>query len=539
MKRNTRCFCIWVVLCLLLSGCNTTSPKETTPTGPTVSTPETAEPSNSPPDPIISCQQLPKVVSNPKNLPVLKWVCLTERPYGGGVRTWNETAGVELNQMLEARNMPFRVQFILLTMDQWLLNSDWFSRPEAKAALADADLIYGMMTSADMQTHLLPITQYAKGTAEPSLKSAVPHKYNWLNGMVDHQIYGIPTTVPQAYAGGWIIKPETLIVYGLSEGAFGEDFCKMDGVFSQIYSKNGHRPFLYLPDTSIYQSGNSEIGQAVSSFPGVLADLITQRYKGIGACFAIDCFAQIPTVVNALETDRIREVQQAIARYTAAGYVTEDRELAQLQYCTVFSDTKYYNHSGSLVIPNTRTVFHHTDPGGMLCGLSRYTRHKEEALSLLKLIAEDTEFRMQLFYGKEGRDHIIQDGYYVITVYDDGSSYSLDFLSPLSYFSGLTANSETANFLSPGTENWSLLTCDGKDTLEAYRAVLDSSILPHPVVFDYAAFGNELKAMEIVYKKYFPAFSTLTQAQYDQMLLELEAAGSKKILTALQQQLAH
>ena len=537
MAKRKSWLCLCLVLALILVGCGNIEPQQSTPDNTTISVPEITEPTPTEPEPVITCQYLPQEIENPENLPVLKWVCLTERPYGGGVRTWNETAATELNQMLADKNMPFRVQFVLLTMDQWLLNSNWFSRPEAKMELEDADLVYGMMTATDMQEYLLPITEYVKGTAEPSLKNSVPHQYNWLIGTVSDEIYGIPTALNQAYAGGWIVNAELLNECGLTEDSFSMGFAEMDDGFAQIYTKNGNKPFLYLTNASIRIDGNAEIGQIVSTCPSVLSDIISQQYKGIGASFAIDYSSETPVVVNTLETNYTREVQQAIAGYIAAGYVTNDLKQAQLQYRTVFGNSNYTDESGNLVIPNTTAVFHHTSAGGMLSGLSANTQHKEEALSLLNLIAENEEFRIQLFYGMKGRDYTVTKGYYEIAKYGDGSSYSLDFLSPLSYFSGLTANKETANFLSPGTENWSLFTYDGKNTLETYQGVLDNSILSYPIIFDYSGFESELKAMEAVYEKYFPDFSNLTEEQYDQMLQELEIAGSKKVLDALQKQL--
>lgn len=537
MKRIKRYLCFCFALALMLCGCGSIVPQQSTPGDTTISVPEITEPEPTEPDPVITCQYLPRAVEYSDDLPVLKWVCLTERSFGGGVRVWNETAAVELNQMLAEMDMPFRVQFVLLAMDQWLLNSNWLSRPEAKRELEAADLICGMMTAADMQKYLLPITEYAKGAAEPSLKNSVVHEYNWFSGTVEDQIYGIPISLQQAYAGGWIIKPEMLTACGLNEASFSGDFCEMDDVFLQIYRENGNKPFLYLTNSAMLRTGNAEIGQTVSVYPSVLADIISQQYKGAGSSFAIDYSLEAPAVINTLETNYTRKVQQAIARYTAAGYVTNDFKQVQLEYDTVFADFKYRSNSGKLVIPNTPAVFHHTNPGGMLSGVSVNTQHKEEALSLLNLIAEDKEFRMQLFYGREGRDYTVADGYYEIRRYEDGSTYSLDFLSPLSYFSGLTSDKETANLLSPGTENWSLFSCDGKDLLETYQTVLDKSILSYPVAFNYAAFENELKALEAVYEKYFPDFGRLTGEQYEQMLQELENAGSRKILDALQKQL--
>ena len=76
---------------------------------------------------VISCQYLPQAVDNPQNLPILKWVCLTDGLRGGTNRVWNEAAVQELNQMLAERDMPFRVQFVMMTMSEWLMDTNWFS----------------------------------------------------------------------------------------------------------------------------------------------------------------------------------------------------------------------------------------------------------------------------------------------------------------------------------------------------------------------------------------------------------------------------
>ena len=65
---------------------------------------------------------------------------------------------------------------------------------------------------------------------------------------------------------------------------------------------------------------------------------------------------------------------------------------------------------------------------------------------------------------------------------------------------------------------------------------MDRSILTDPVAFDYTGFEQELAAMEAVYEKYFPAFSRLTEQQYGEMLRQLEAAGSERILEAFKRQ---
>lgn len=519
-------------LAVLLAGCGNQPTEETVPSEPYAATEQT-DPAATEPEPNITLQYLPGRVEAPEGVTVLKWVCLTERPYGGGVRTWNEKAAIEFNRLLAERSMPFRVQFLLFTMDQWLLNSDWFSRPEVQEVLADADLIYGMVTDENMPRYLLPITEYATGAKEPSLEIAVPHPYNWCIGMVGDEIYGIPTVLQQASAGGWIAEPSFFSTHGLNEADFIKDFYEMDEMFARIYRENGNRPFLYLPKDSVLRVGNEALGETVTVFPGVLHPHISQGYKAAGACFAVSVADGDPRVVQLLETNGARQAQKAMARYLEAGYTTNDPAAAQLRYGTVFGDRPHTDSAGNIVIPNTVTVFHATQPGGVMTGVSAGTQHKEAALSLLNLIAADESLRLRLFYGKEGRDYTVTDGCYTIRIYEDGSSYSMDFLSPLSYFSGMAADPMTANLLSPGTENWTLFSYDTKGLLETYQGILDRSILTEPVCFDYTGFEKELAAMEAVYEKYFPTFSKLTEQQYGEMLRQLEAAGCKRISEAL------
>ena len=90
---------------------------------------------------------------------------------------------------------------------------------------------------------------------------------------------------------------------------------------------------------------------------------------------------------------------------------------------------------------------------------------------------------------------------------------------------------------SPGTENWNFVQYNGKTLIQSYQELLDESVLSYPVVFDYSGFEDELKAIETVCLEYFPEFTALTETQYNQMLKELEDAGSQKIVEALQKQL--
>ena len=510
-----KCYlCFLISLALILGGCVNVKPQESAPDNTTIFVPEITEPEPTEPDPVITCQYLPQEVDNPENLPVLKWVCLTERPYGGGVRTWNETAAIELNQMLADKNMPFRVQFVLFAMDVWLTDSNWFSRPETQNALKNADLIYGMMTAEEMQNYLQPITEYVQADAASSLLQAVPHSLNWLSGTVEGEVYGIRTIPAQSWANGWVIAPEVFDTYDLSADDFTGNFWEMDKVFQKIYAQNGNKPFLYNNNGKFLSTEASDPKAIDDYFPSTIYDLINNIYFDAGAIFGIDYSGQTPKIVNKLDTETVRNIQNALMRYIEAGYITDQAAKAVVHYGSVAGAHTYTRGQGETVIPVTTPVFKATRANGYMSGISANTQNRECALFLLKLIVEDNEVAVQLFFGKEGRDYTIENGYYTLQTQADGTSYSLDFISPLSYFCGMTSDKMTADMRSPGTENWNFVQYNGKTLLRSYQELLDESVLSYPVVFDYSGFEDELKAIETVCLEYFPEFTALTETQY-------------------------
>jgi hypothetical protein len=171
MKRRLLVVILTIVLLLSLAACNkktisssgatTTHPDDipptdeyTTSTLPPETEPEVAFQTN--------VQLLPETVENPEDFPVLKWVCLTEMMLGGGLRAWNEMAAIELNQMLAEKNMPFRVQFILMTSDQYYGEWEWLKQEGIPELLAEADLIAHRQIAEDsrhqkQRDHLIPV----------------------------------------------------------------------------------------------------------------------------------------------------------------------------------------------------------------------------------------------------------------------------------------------------------------------------------------------------------------------------------------------
>ena len=256
----------------------------------------------------------------------------------------------------------------------------------------------------------------------------------------------------------------------------------------------------------------------------------------------MDYSLETPAVVNYTETTTTQKILEAAARYTAAGYSTEDTN-AKLRYTSIYGDSIYTNpqNNGEIRIPVTASYFTGTTPEGFVSGVAAVSEHQEAAVSLLSLIAQDEAFRMQLFYGKEGRDYTVTDGYYKLTKQENGSNYSLDFLSPLSYFCGLTQKPGDLSLSSPGTNNSHFVALDGKTPLQTYQEILDNSVCSYPIQFDFTGHAQELAAIEELFQeKYQPLFlkSGITEALRQQLVADLKAAGSDKILAELQRQLA-
>ena len=497
-------------------------------------------------------QSLPEEVENPEGLPVLKWVCLTEYHFGGRDRCWNEEAMHEINKMLEQRGLPFRIQFIMLTHPKY--DNEWLSKPGVLELLADADLIFADLSAEEMTKYLSPITRYINGSAEPSLEYAVPHSINWRRATVDGEVYGIPTVANQAYVMAWNVGAGILEKYGLKATEFSADIEKMETLFARIYAQNGNRPFLYAREGHMNYL-LSEYGIQNATYPVILSPVIDSACQRIGSCFALDLSSGTPKVVSTLELDYIRAWQQAILRFRDAGYVTKDPHLAEISLCTDGTDCVYTTSDGSVRIPVGAPVFPYETAYGMVSGISASSDNQEAAVTLLSLIASDEEFRMQLLYGEEGRDYTIEDGFYTITQQADGTNYSLDFLSPLSYFCGLTANPDSGFMPSPGTANLSFPERNGKTKLETYQETLDHSTAFLPIVFDFSGLKTELSQIDELMRQYFAIFTNNVQIEddpktsedefvprmdeenYQIMLAKIKAAGGDKIQAELQRQL--
>ncbi len=485
-----------------------------------------------------SIQYLPGNVENPEGLPVLKWVFIMENMD----RLWTEEAVIELNGMLADKYMPFRVQFAVLMSGYSgsvitggpYADYDLLGSAEAQEELKDADLIFGYMTPNEMQELLAPITDYVKGDAQPTLRNSVAHKRNWLTTTVEGEIYGIAQHNVLYGYNGWYVDKSLMEKAGLTPADFQHDFWEMDEVFAKLYQANGNKPFMphICQGTAISFSNISNMGKVLATpLPTNIDDVVNRLYQTIGVCFAIENNAEAPTVVNLAE--KIRFLQEAMIRYADAGYCGEDVYSVHYGSMGILQmEDGPIEENGIIYIPIARDRFDSLfgkDWFGTN-GIAAVSQHKEEAVQLLHLLAEDEAFRNQFLYGKEGRDYTVADGEIIPVRVADGTYYSMaDACKGYTRFSN-------------------------KEELQKYRDSLDTApAVNYPIAFDYTAFEEELNEIGRILGKYYWIFYNnepvydkkgekiiipeMTPELYDEMLQELKDAGSDEIMAELQQQL--
>ena len=238
--------------------------------------------------------------------------------------------------------------------------------------------------------------------------------------------------------------------------------------------------------------------------------IISNHFQLAGSCYAIDYSGDKPVVVNYLDTDYIRNTQAALLRYQEAGYIASQTQPYLIHYSNVFADFPY-TYEGITYISTEPVQFSNTDFGGYMTGLSKNAQNTDAALTLLSLIANDSTVRQQLLFGT--------------TEETIGANRFLSFLSPY----GSLRNSTTGSFERPAAE--------GLTQLETHQQILDRSILQLPITFDFSAVETETAAVNKVLMTAFNSFSQLTEAEYNQMLSDIKAAGGDRIQAELQRQL--
>ncbi len=477
----------------------------------------------------VAVQVLPGTVDNSDGLPVLKWVCMVDSLMYPGDKPMNEAAVVEFNQMLADKNLPYRVQFtVLSTSGYFVWPEEWFSHPDVLKELEDADLIFGYCTAREMEQWMAPLTDHIYGNAQPTLAGAMPDPLNWYSYEANGEIYGIPYCVYPAYGQGWSVEPEFMEKYDLTAEDFSGNFWEMDELFAEIYEKNGNQPFIassldggsYCVDMNRTQNW-MVIGNAFN-------DSTFQK-----ACLTLtfDLQAEKLTVVNFLETDVFHNVYEAILRYEEAGYFMRYSEgnlegsddvrfgvrIDSTEPYLNTSYNEYYIPYGPLGL----TVQSHF----WLTGISAKSAHAEEALSLLEQIMVDDALRLQLCYGKEGRDYILEDGAYTRVTQEDGSWYCMEHLSPQAALIDFTTGKQS------------------EELAEAQRKnVSQASFAYCPIVFDYSGLEEELTAIGVVLGDYYPMYSPVQydmyyEEYYPEMLEKLEEAGMSTVIAEMQRQL--
>jgi len=489
-------------------------------------------------------QLLPEVVDNPENLPVLKWVCFMFAGMGDNC-VWTEDAVIEFNQMLADRKLGYLVQLVVYTADKYhnpylgfLIN-----HPDVRQEdLQTADIIYGKINEEKVKELLMPITDYATGSAEPSLKNTVTHKAYWDYVTRDGEIYGVPTEKRGPTTLGWIVDKDLMKDVGLTDADFQKNFWEMDEVFEKI-KNSGYNRFVTWGYDALNQTTSGRVGEVPSHFPKWAQYVLDKRYNRCGSVFGID--EETGKVVNILDTETARTFQQAANRYSKAGYLTDENNggvIGKIDFAKVFAyepcDTLRGNRR---IIPAgmlTSYMLDKSTPTSMN-GITKNSQRKEEALNLLKLLSEDEELMMQFSFGKEGRDYTLdEDGCYLLKRDRDSSAdyfYYMGHLVLASYFAGFVISKESAYV--PNMMRWDDSSYENKSTLESDRELWEhNAAFRCEVVLDYSGFINEAVAIQNLCKARFSGFSTMTPEKYDQMIADFNSAGADRILASLQKQ---
>lgn len=513
MKKRTQVLALLLTLLLILgvSGCGEK------PVNPTVSSTGTTFPAPTT-EPFreveVKCQTVPATLDNPDSLPVLNWVCIA--PFHSAY-TVRESAADSMNQALADRNIPFRVQFQVLTVQDSNDSLMMFRQPQVQELFAKADLIYTPMWDESMYTYLQPITQYVTGSAFPSLSHTVPTDYHWIMTRYKGEIYGIPGSPGVVIGNGWNVD-EGLVQEDLVEldDFQGKRFWEMDDVFAELYGKNGNRPFLYLHGDGVITHTTSKI-----LYPECQSAFLLNRFQDITSVYAVDYYSENgPQVVNYLDTEYAKNFLAASQRYLNAGFCTADPSSARVRYGYVYSDFIHLTTSpdaGTVYyIPAEKLDFSHSTRG-YLNGLSTGTAHKEEALSLLSLLG-DADFRAMMYTN----ENVTPDS-------DEQTGGPYAKLHFLTLYKDIEKDSY-AVITYPADE--------GKTAMETFEDQISKAFLRYPVeIFDYSAMGPVIDAVNDAARSYIARFSKLTDEEYNQMLSDIEAAGGNKIQAELQRQL--
>ena len=488
---------------------------------------------NSPTDPAESTalvQYIPEKVDDSDGLPVLKCVCMVDFWCVVGKdsrKTCQENVINAVNQYLKEIDAGFRIQMVMITgMEMsYGMGLDCFEDSRVREEAADADLLYADFFPERMTEYLEPITDYINGNDAP-LFSAVPHESLWFQTTLNGTVYSLPYRSNSPNATGWIVKAEVLDKCGLTPEDFQREYWEMDDVFARIYEIYGTSFMMIREDNYSLPRLDGHI----CSIPDNVTNEFENNLGFVISCYGIDVNGDKPTVVNILDTEYIKQLQQATPRYTAAGYTFPNSIIKTdlLTYNVVYTE-KPMLRDGKWYIPVGQR-WNRYQLYGFMTGIAKNSEHKEEALSFLQLLSEDTRLRDLLCFGEEGVNYTLEDG---VGVPIEEKRHDLSFLTPM------------ADFGSFDTWNWRGLNRfkveEDETALEVYRRIMDSSQtlcpLDYRYWFDFTDLEDEIEAVNDVVQLEGASFSKKTPEEYETWMQKIREAGGDTIQAELQRQL--
>ena len=478
-------------------------------------------------------QYIPKKVKSSKKLPVLKFVCVVDHRSILGKnenKTCQENAINAVNQYLKETNAGFQIQMVMITGAEmnYGMGLDCFKDSRVREEAADADLLYADFFPERMVEYLEPITDYITGS-DALLSNAVPHENLWFQTTLNGEIYALPYRMWSPDGPGWIVESEVLERCVLTPEDFQREYWEMDEVFAQIYEEYGTSFMMVMEDNPFLGLADGRI----CSIPDNVRGEYSKYYTFVAACYGTNSDDGHPRILNILDTDYIKQIQQAMPQYTAAGYTFSDQKVfAKTQlvtYSTIYTDTPMLR-DGKWYIPVGRQRNRY-QLYGFMTGIAKTSEHKEEALSFLQLLSEDTQLRDLMCFGEEGVNYTLEDG---VGVPIEEKRHDLSFLTPMADFGSFDT------WYWPGGPNQFKVEED-ETALEVYRRIMDARLprcpLDYRYWFDFTDLEDEIEAVNDAVQLEAASFSKKTPEEYDAWMQKIREAGGDVIQAELQRQL--
>ena len=476
-------------------------------------------------------QYIPEKIKDGDGLPVLKCVCVLDARSIGGQnerKTCREDAINAVNQYLKENSAGFQIQMVMVTgvEHSYGVGIDCFDDSRVREAAADADLLYADFFPERMTEYLEPLTPYVSGE-NALLSNAVPHDSMWFRTSLEGAIYGLPFHYNSPAATGWIVEPEVMEKCGLTVEDFQREYWQMDEVFARIYEVYGTEFMMVAEDSSSL----TRIDGQVCAIPENVLDYFRNNLTFVTSCYGIDTSGERPTIVNILNTDYIKQLQQATQRYTAASYTFPNgkAKTSLVGYAPIYTDGPILR-DGKWYIP-VGQHWNKFQMYGFMLGVTKSSQRKPEAVSFLQRISEDTQLRNMLCFGQEGINYTLENG---IGVPVAENRHDMSFLTPMADFGGFDTWNWPAGLNRFDVE-------DNEDALEVYRRIMDASKtlcpLDYRYWFDFSGLENEIKAVNETVRLDGASFSKLTPEEYEDWMQKIRDAGGDKIQAELQRQL--